>query len=92
MYLLSVVVEVHTWTKFGGKVEISLLTTVQKALDKMILNKELLGNSKNIECPNIELSKHHILAQNRTWNMSNITKKRTVREHQTVCSNTSLVT
>ena len=42
--------------------------------------------------PNIELSKHHILAQNRTSNMSNITKNRTIREHQTVCSKTSLVT
>ena len=30
--------------------------------------------------------------QNQTSNMSNITKNRTVREHQTVCSKTSLVT
>ena len=44
------------------------------------------SNTPNIECPNIELSEHHILAQNRTLNMLNITKNRTVREHQTVCS------
>ncbi len=50
------------------------------------------SNTPNIECPNIELSEHHILAQNRTSNMSNITKTRTVREHQTVSSKTSLVT
>ena len=50
------------------------------------------SNTPNIEYPNIELSKHHILAQNRTSNMSNITKTWTVREHQTVSSKTSLVT
>ena len=38
-------------------------------------------NTPNIECLNIKLSKHHILAQNRTLNMSNITKTRTVHEH-----------
>ena len=51
------------------------------------------SNTMNIECLNIELSEHHILAQYQTLNMSNITKNRTVREHQTVCSKTtSLVT
>ena len=50
------------------------------------------SNTPNIECPNIELSEHHILAQNRTSNMSNITKKRTVREHQTVHSKTNTYT
>ena len=50
------------------------------------------SNIPNIECPNIELSEHHILAQNRTSNMSNITKTQTVRKHQTVSSKTSLVT
>ena len=50
------------------------------------------SNTPNIECLNIKLSEHHILAQNRTSNMSNITKTRTVREHQTVSSKTSLVT
>ena len=49
-------------------------------------------NTPNIECLNIELSEHDILAQNQTSNMSNITKNRTVREHQTVCSKSSLVT
>ena len=49
-------------------------------------------NTLNIECPNIKLSEHHILAQNQTLNMSNITKNWTVREHQTVSSKTSLVT
>ena len=38
---------------------------------------------------NIEFSEHHILAQNRTSNMSNITKNRTVREHRTVHSKTT---
>ena len=42
------------------------------------------SNTPNIECPNIELSEHHILDQNRTSNMSNITKNQTVREHQTI--------
>ena len=42
-------------------------------------------NTPSIECLNIELSEHHILAQNRT---SNITKNWTVREHQTVHSKT----
>ena len=46
------------------------------------------SNTPNIECPNIELSKHHIWAQNWTSNMSNITKNWTVREHQTVRSKT----
>ena len=49
-------------------------------------------NTLNIECPNIELSEHHILAQNRTSNMSNmlnITKNRTVGEHRTVHSKTN---
>ena len=50
------------------------------------------SNTPNIECSNIEHSEHHILAQNRTSNMSNITKTRTVRKHQTVSSKTSLVT
>ena len=50
------------------------------------------SNTPNIDCPNIELSEHHILAQNRTLNMLNITKIRMVCEHQTVCSKTSLVT
>ena len=44
------------------------------------------SNTPNIERLNIELSEHHILAQNRTLNMSNISKNRTVLEHQTVCS------
>ena len=35
------------------------------------------SNTPNIECPNIELSEHHILAQNRTSNMLNITKNQT---------------
>ena len=43
-----------------------------------ILNFEL----QHIECPNIELSEHHILAQNWTSNMLNITKNWTVRKHQ----------
>mgnify|MGYP000997301487 CR=1 FL=1 len=47
------------------------------------------SNTRNIECPNIELSEHHILAQNRTSNMSNITKNRTVCELRTVHSKTS---
>ena len=50
------------------------------------------SNTPNIEIPNIELSKHHILAQNRTLKMSNITKNQTVQEHQTVCSKTGIVT
>ena len=47
------------------------------------------SNTPNIECPNIELSEHHILAQNWTSNMSNITKNWTVHEHPTVRSKTS---
>ena len=47
------------------------------------------SNTPNIECLNIELSERHILAQNRTSNMSNITKNETVRKHRTVCSKTS---
>ena len=43
-----------------------------------------------MECLNIELSEHHILAQNRTSDMSNITKNRTVREHRTVRSKTNI--
>ena len=35
-------------------------------------------------------SEHLNLAQNRTSNLPNITKTRTVREHRTVCSNTSM--
>ena len=50
------------------------------------------SNTSNIDCPNIELSEHHILAQNRISNMSNITRNWTVSEHQTVCFKTSLVT
>ena len=46
------------------------------------------SNRSNNDCLNIELSKHHILAQNRT---SNITKNRTVCEHQTVRSKTTQV-
>ena len=46
-------------------------------------------NTTNIECPNIKLSKHHILVQNRTSNMSNITKNWTVHENHTVHSKTS---
>ena len=42
-----------------------------------------------MECPNIELSEHHILAQNQTSNMSNITKNGTVCKHRTVHSNTN---
>ena len=34
-------------------------------------------------------TEHHILAQNLTSNMSNITKNRTVREHRTVRSKTT---
>ena len=37
-------------------------------------SKYQTSNTLNIECLNIELSEHHILAQNRTSNMSNITK------------------
>ena len=48
-------------------------------------------NTPNIECPNIELSEHHILAQNQTSNMLNVTKNWTVRKHWTVHSKTSLV-
>ena len=55
-------------------------------------SKYRTSNTPNIECPNVELYEHHILAQNRTSNMSNITKNRTVREHQTVSSKPSLVT
>ena len=46
-------------------------------------------NTPNIECPNIELSEHHILAQNWTSNISNITKNWTVHKHRTVHSKTS---
>ena len=46
------------------------------------------SNTPNIGCPNIELYEHHILAQIRTSNMSNITKNWTVCEHRTVCSKT----
>ena len=48
------------------------------------------STSLNIECPNIKLSEKHILAQNQTSNMSNITKNRTVREHRTVRSMTRI--
>ena len=47
------------------------------------------SNTPNIDCPSIELSEHHILAQNRTSNMSNITKNWTVYEHRTVRSKTN---
>ena len=50
--------------------------------------KYLTLNTQIIEYPNIELSKHHILAQNRTSNMSNITKNWTVCEHRIVRSKT----
>ena len=50
------------------------------------MGKYSTSNTLNIECPNIELSEHHILAQNRTSNMSNITKNWTVCEHRTVRS------
>ena len=49
-------------------------------------------NTPNIECQNIELSEHHIVAQNQTLNMLYITKNQTVCEHQSVSSKTSLVT
>ena len=48
------------------------------------------SNTLNIDCPNIELSEHHILAQNQTLNMSNITRNWTVRKHRTFCSKTNL--
>ena len=57
----------------------------EKKLGSHFLEKSLLVmeqtpkyqtlNTPNIECLNIELSKHHILDQNRTSNKSNITKK-----------------
>ena len=59
---------------------------------KLVLEWTPKYRTSNIECPNIELSKHHILVQNQTSNMSNITKNWIVREHQTVCSKTILVT
>ena len=50
--------------------------------------KYQISNTPNIECLNIEHSEHHILAQNQTSNMSNITKNWTIREHWTVHSKT----
>ena len=49
-------------------------------------------NTLNIEWLNIELSEHHILAQNRTLKYVEHHKNQTVCEHQTVNSKTSLVT
>ena len=49
------------------------------------------SNTPIIECQNNELSEHHILDQNWTSNMSNITKNWTVREHWTVRSKTNQI-
>ena len=46
---------------------------------------------QNHENRTSNMSKHVILAKNRTSNLSNITKKRTVREHRTVRSTSSLI-
>ena len=58
-------------------------------LSKLVLERTPKYQTSNT--PNIELSEHHILAQNRTSNKSNITKNWTVCEHQIVSSKTSLV-
>ena len=47
---------------------------VMYVLDLERTTKYQTSNTMNIECLNIELSEHHILVQNRTSNMSNITK------------------
>ena len=77
---------------FDAILKLLLVVTIVGIIVLERTPKYRTSNTPNIECPNIELSEHHILAQNRTSNMSNITKTRTVREHQTVSSKTSLVT
>ena len=83
----------ESWTQI---VQLGInISTFSALYEQVVLEwtpKYQTSNTPNIECPNIELSEHHILAQNQTSNMSNITKNQTVCEHQTVCSKTSLVT
>ena len=80
----------HVDMQKGGEVlKVSIINNLAQCVVLEWTQKYWTSNTPNIECPNLELSKHHILAQNWTSNMLNITKKWTVREHQTVCSKTS---
>ena len=94
-YIIWEILNIPYWiTTEPRKMQKSRWDTLVLLIKKLYITDSLGMNTKirNFEHSKHWMPEHHILAQNRTSNMSNITKNWTVCEHQTVCSKTSLVT